>query len=84
MNYLAEFQPFTTKSELNGAVSSHLQRHQGQLNDTDRHVLIMLSRYAVKYPGAAHLKIATIAQTIKKSDRTVRRSLEKLEHITRY
>lgn len=81
MNYLTEFQPFAHKSELNKAVSSHLERHQRQLNETDRRVLMMLSRYAVKYPGAAHLKIATIAQTIKKSDRTVRRSIEKLEQL---
>ena len=81
MNYLSEFQPFATKDELNLAVSSHTQHHRCQLNDTDQKVLIMLSRYAVKFPGVAHLKLATIAEVINKSERTVRRSLEKLEHL---
>ena len=81
MNYLAEFQPFATKDELNRAVSSHKNHHRCQLNDTDQRILIMLSRYAVKFPGVAHLKLATIAEVIKKSNRTVRRSLEKLEQL---
>ena len=81
MNYLSEFQPFATKDELNRAVSSHKQHHRCQLNDTDQKVLNMLSRYAVKFPGVAHLKLATIAEVIKKSVRTVRRSMEKLEQL---
>ena len=81
MNYLAEFQSFTNKFELNEAVSSHISRCKHKLNETDRDVLLMLSRYSVKYPGAAHLKLATIAQSLKKSTRTIRRSVEKLEHL---
>lgn len=81
MNYLSEFQPFATKDELNQAVSSHKQHHKCQLNDTDQLVLNMLSQYAVKFPGVAHLKLATIAEVIKKSVRTVRRSMEKLEQL---
>lgn len=81
MNYLSEFQPFATKDELNRAVSSHKQHHRCQLNDTDQKVLNMLSQYAVKFPGVAHLKLVTIAEVIKKSVRTVRRSMEKLEQL---
>lgn len=81
MNYLSEFQPFATKDELNRAVSSHKQHHKCQLNDTDQKVLNMLSQYAVKFPGVAHLKLVTIAEVIKKSVRTVRRSMEKLEQL---
>lgn len=81
MNYLAEFQSFPTKFELNEAISTHLSRCKYKLNETDRDVLLMLSRYSVKYPGAAHLKLATIAESLKKSTRTIRRSVEKLEHL---
>lgn len=81
MNYLAEFQSFTTKFELNEAVSSHMSRCKYKLNETDRDVLLMLSRYSVKYPGVAHLKLATIGESLKKSTRTIRRSVEKLEHL---
>ena len=81
MNYLTNYQPFTNKHELNEAVSAHLTRSKYELNETDRDVLVMLSRYAVKYPGVAHLKISTIAKTLKKSDRTIQRSIRKLEHL---
>jgi predicted transcriptional regulator len=81
MNYLSEFQSFATKEELNQAVFSHKDHHRSQLNDTDQKVLIMLSQYAVKFPGVAHLKLSTIAEAINKSERTVRRSLEKLAHL---
>ncbi|AOV07975.1 helix-turn-helix domain-containing protein [Sporosarcina ureilytica] len=81
MNYLSKYQSFANKYELNEAIASHLNDHRHQLNDTDHNVLTMLSRYAVKYPGVAHLKIGTIAKALHKSDRTVRRSIEKLEQL---
>ena len=81
MRYLENYQPFITKKELNDAVSTQLNRHQYKLNETDRDVLLMLSRYAVKYPGVAHLKLSTIAQALNKSTRTIRRSSEKLENL---
>ncbi|AOV07716.1 helix-turn-helix domain-containing protein [Sporosarcina ureilytica] len=81
MNYLSKYQSFANKFELNEAIASHLNDHRYQLNDTDLNVLTMLSRYAVKYPGVAHLKVGTIAKALQKSDRTVRRSVEKLERL---
>ncbi|MDS9472633.1 helix-turn-helix domain-containing protein [Sporosarcina pasteurii] len=81
MNYLTEYQSFANKYELNEAIASHLNDHRHQLNDTDHNVLTMLSRYAVKFPGVAHLKVGTIAKALNKSDRTVRRSVEKLEQL---
>ncbi|AOV08717.1 helix-turn-helix domain-containing protein [Sporosarcina ureilytica] len=81
MNYLTKYQSFANKYELNEAIALHLSDHRYQLNDTDQNVLTMLSRYAIKYPGVAHLKVATIAKALHKSDRTVRRSVEKLERL---
>lgn len=81
MHYLMDYQTFDTKHELNDAISAHLDRCSFDLNETDRDVFLMLSRYAVKYPGAAHLKVETIAIIVKKSARTIQRSLRKLERL---
>lgn len=81
MNYLENYQTFTSKTKLNDAIALHLTAHGNALNQTERIILTTLSRYAVKYPGVAHLKNSTIAQTVEKSERTVRRALAKLERL---
>lgn len=81
MQYLTEYQTFQSKTELNEAVNEHLTRNKYDLSDTDRDILLMISRYAVKFPGVAHLKADTIAQAIGKSKRTVQRSIRKLERL---
>ncbi|MBS4193465.1 helix-turn-helix domain-containing protein [Lederbergia citri] len=78
MNYLSDYQTFSNKSELNEAISAHISAHTYDLNDTARDVLLMLARYAVKYPGVAHLKTATIAEVIRKTGRTIRRAIARL------
>lgn len=76
MNYLASHQTFDSKQELNDAVHNHLTSHN--LNKTDRDVLLAISRYAVKFPGAAHLKYITLAGIVGKSVPTIRRIIKKL------
>lgn len=81
MNYLHEHSTFETVKELNEAVNEHIQRNQYELNETDRSVLLTLSRYSVKYKGVSHLKISTLAEIVGKSDRTIQRSIRKLERL---
>lgn len=81
MNYLSEYAMFDSVKAMDEAIAEHIRRNQYELNETDRDVLMMLSRYSVKYKGAAHLKIDTIAAAIGKSGRTVQRSLRKLERL---
>ncbi len=81
MHYLSDYQTFNNTKELNEAVAQHLSRNKYELNETDRDILMMLSQYSVKYAGASHLKVATIAQAVKKSQITVRRVLRKLERL---
>lgn len=81
MNYLSEYAMFDSVKAMDEAIAEHIRRNQHQLNETDRDVLMMLSRYSVKYKGAAHLKVATIADIIGKSEITVRRSLKKLSEL---
>jgi predicted transcriptional regulator len=81
MNYLTEYQTFKNKQQLNDAIHEHLTRHKYDLNETDRKALKMIARYAVKFAGAAHLKAATIAELIGKSEKTARRVINKLESL---
>lgn len=79
--YLSEYQTFQSKQQLNEAVSDHLAMHRYNLTETVRKVLTVISRYAVKFPGVAHLKAATIAESIGMSEKTVRRAVNHLQDL---
>ncbi|QHA36885.1 helix-turn-helix domain-containing protein [Rossellomorea marisflavi] len=79
MRYLSQHQSFQSVAALNEALYRHTCDHYFAMNETDHNVLKMLGRYAVKYVGVAHLKAATIAEAIGKSEKTVRRALSKLQ-----
>jgi predicted transcriptional regulator len=81
MRYLSEHQSFQSVSALNEALYRHTCANYFEMNETDRCILKLLGRYAVKFIGVAHLKAATIADTISKSEKTVRRSLSKLQEL---
>lgn len=81
MHYLYEYSTFENTEQLNKAVYLHIRNHTDSLNDTDRTTLKMIARYAVKYAGAAHLKAATIAEFIGKSEKTARRIVNKLVNL---
>lgn len=81
MHYLSQYQTFNSKEELNAAIYAHIKRNSFDLNETDRKALKMIARYAVKFTGAAHLKAATIAELIGKSEKTARRVINKLESL---
>lgn len=78
MHYLSEYQSFDNVQELNHHVSMHERAHTYDLTPTIRRVLRFIARYSVKYPGASHLKVDTIAEGIGKSNRTVRRAIKTL------
>lgn len=81
MHYLAEHASFNDKNELNLAVREHLYRNAAALTDTARITLKAIARYAVKFPGAAHLKAATVAELIGKSEKTARRMIKLLTEL---
>ncbi|WP_071460760.1 helix-turn-helix domain-containing protein [Bacillus massilinigeriensis] len=78
LSYLANYQTFESKQALNEATSAHLTANRYDLSETARRVLTVISRHAVKYPGVAHLKAATIASMIGMSEKTVRRAISRL------
>lgn len=81
MHYLHDYSTFRSTEELNKAVYEHIRSNTYDLNETDRKALKMISRYAVKYAGAAHLKADSIANLIGKSIKTARRVIDKLSKL---
>lgn len=81
MHYLTEYQTFNDKQELNYHVKQHIDVNYEDTNATDRQVFKFIARYAVKYAGASHLKVNTIADYIERTPRTVRNVLAKLERL---
>lgn len=79
--YLKEYSPFKSKKEFNEATAEHMARINYDINETDRTVFILLSQYAFKYNGVAHLKADTLAKKVGKSTITIRRSINKLVNL---
>ncbi|MBT2574849.1 helix-turn-helix domain-containing protein [Bacillus sp. ISL-51] len=69
---------FRSVDELNGAIRTHIYGNKSDLTPAAIEVLKVLSRHAVKTPGVAYLKLATIAELIGKHRVTVIRSIKRL------
>ncbi|MEK4545612.1 helix-turn-helix domain-containing protein [Bacillus sp. FSL L8-0173] len=69
---------FRSVDELNGAIRTHIYRNKSDLTPAAIEVLKVLSRHAVKTPGVAYLKLASIAELIGKHRVTVIRSIKRL------
>ncbi|KIL45060.1 helix-turn-helix domain-containing protein [Jeotgalibacillus soli] len=79
MSWLPYYQTFHSKEELNRAVKKHLSENAHNMKEAERILFQLISRYAVKFPGAAHLKAATMAEHMGCSEKTIRRLLILLE-----
>ncbi|WED86947.1 helix-turn-helix domain-containing protein [Bacillus velezensis] len=69
---------FRSVDELNGAIRTHIYRNKSDLTPAAIEVLKVLSRHAVKTPGVAYLKLASIAELIGKHRVIVIRSIKRL------
>lgn len=78
MNYLHEYKTFNSVQELNHHVKQHTNKRYYDMNETQRQVLQLISQYSVKYVGASHLRIKTIASSLGKSSRTIERAIKAL------
>ncbi|WP_225221006.1 helix-turn-helix domain-containing protein [Bacillus norwichensis] len=72
--HLAEYATFNSVEELN----HHVNGFRDKTTATEFKVLWFISKYAVKFIGAAHLKLATIADGIGMSIKTVQRAIKSL------
>ncbi len=75
--HLAEYATFDSVEELN----HHVNGFRDKTTETEFKVLWFISKYAVKFIGAAHLKLATIADGIGMSSKTVQRAIKSLIEI---
>lgn len=79
MIQLKRYTTFKHKDQLNDAVRRHVHQHRFTLTKTALKALDIISRYAVKYTGAAWLKNSTLSALLEKSPATTRRALAALE-----
>ncbi|WP_088007200.1 hypothetical protein [Indiicoccus explosivorum] len=78
---LSHHKTFEHVEEMNETIRIHLRTHRYNLTETAIKALEVISRHAVKYPGAAWLKIDTLAGMIGKSPVTTRRAVALLERL---
>ncbi|WP_243292331.1 helix-turn-helix domain-containing protein [Bacillus sp. FJAT-47783] len=76
-----QYQPFQSVEALNEACRKHMKQNRYELSETAQQVFKLLSRYAVKVPGVAFLKINEMARQLNKHRSTIIRSLNRLEKL---
>ena len=81
MNYLHKHRTFENTQELNYHVKQHTNRKYNDMTETHRQVLQVIAQYSVKYSGASHIKMDTIAEAIGRTRLTVLRAIKALEEL---
>ncbi|MBL3728929.1 helix-turn-helix domain-containing protein [Lysinibacillus sp. HST-98] len=79
--YLATYKTFESIADMDTAVESHMAAHYYALTESERAIVFKLASHALEYPGACHLKAATIATALEISTKTVYRAISKLESL---
>lgn len=74
-----ELQSFKSVEDMNQTIRHFLYKHTHELSESAVNVLKHLARHSCKIPGVSFLKVATVANALEISDRTVRRVLKVLE-----
>ena len=62
--YLAQYTTFESIADMDTAVENHMTAHYYDLTESERAIVFKLASHALEYPGACHLKVATIAAKI--------------------
>ncbi|MEY9980056.1 helix-turn-helix domain-containing protein [Lysinibacillus sp. RC79] len=76
--YLAQYTTFDSIADMDIAVENHMAAHYYDLTESERAIVFKLASHSLEYPGACHLKAATIAASLEISTKTVYRSIKKL------
>lgn len=79
--YLAQYTTFESIADMDTAVENHMAAHYYDLTESERAIVFKLASHALEYPGACHLKAATIAAALEISTKTVYRAISKLESL---
>jgi len=79
--YLAQYETFESIADMDKSVEEHMAAHYYELTESERAIVFALASRSLAYPGACHLKAATIAAALEISTKTVYRSVKKLEEL---
>ncbi|WP_342442926.1 helix-turn-helix domain-containing protein [Lysinibacillus sp. FSL K6-0075] len=79
--YLAQYITFDSVGDMDKSVEDHMAAHYYDLTESERAIVFKLASHALEYPGACHLKAATIAAALEISTKTVYRAISKLESL---
>ncbi|MEK4283203.1 helix-turn-helix domain-containing protein [Ureibacillus sp. FSL K6-0165] len=79
--YLKEYTTFNSVEEMDQHVEKHIQAHYYNLTKSERAIVFKIAAHALQHPGACHLKVQTIADSLEISERTVYRAIKKLEKL---
>ncbi|MFW7190044.1 helix-turn-helix domain-containing protein [Lysinibacillus sp. BNK-21] len=79
--YLAQYTTFDSVADMDTAVENHMAAHYYNLTESERAIVFKLASHGLEYPGACHLKAATIAAALEISTKTVYRAINKLESL---
>lgn len=74
-----QYESFRTMDDLNESVRLHIDNKRDYLNDRSIEVLFHLSKYSCVVKGVSWLKRATIAGHLGVSEKTITRSMKRLE-----
>lgn len=78
MNYLQQYAQFTSVKEMDEHVQRHIEQSFNKITNSTRKVLYAIAGRSLRFIGASHLKIETIAKDVSVSDKTVGRAIKKL------
>jgi len=79
--YLVQYTTFDSIADMDIAVEDHMAAHYYDLTESERAIVFKLASHSLEYPGACHLKAATIAASLEISTKTVYRSIKKLAEL---
>ncbi|MFJ7839905.1 helix-turn-helix domain-containing protein [Lysinibacillus sphaericus] len=81
LEYLAQYTTFDSVADMDKSVEEHMAVHYYGLTEPERAIVFKLASHSLEYPGACHLKAATIAAALEISTKTVYRAISKLESL---
>ncbi|WP_257130228.1 helix-turn-helix domain-containing protein [Bacillus pseudomycoides] len=76
MKELRKYETFKSIAEMDNSIDLYLKKYT--LKDSERVILLALSRYSCKFVGVSYLKNATLSEVTGLSVRTVQRAYKRL------
>ncbi|MED3875436.1 helix-turn-helix domain-containing protein [Lysinibacillus capsici] len=79
--HLAQYITFDSVTDMGKSVEDHMAVHYYNLTELERAIVFKLASHSLDHTGVCHLKVATIASSLKISTKTVYRSMKKLSEL---